>query len=427
VGDLRPRGQRITRDGVDLLIGPEVVGAPALQPGTRVAIYVPSVDAHAELQWPSLPLLRAPRVEGAENDGAGQPSGGARLDPEPQAAAGSEAPGLDVGNEGLRKVAELAALAAQAADRAREATAAAAANGTLDQKHDATATVASTPGDTTNVLPPPTSPIAPGSAEPLPPAAPLPAPARPARSGTAVLTPATVPAPALSNASAKILAPPPAHPTHIVVAAASNSTQGRFPAFLLGCLMAGGIAAVAYVWREQQLALQPAKTASVEAQASRTGGFAASRLAAILDVPARSPLGSTADGVDLAEALRRADASLSGGGATASRREARFWLRKALALGLGDERILWAMTQLGTLYAKPDDEAPDYEAARTLWELAAAKGDPVASCFLASLHEHGLGFPRDPARALELYERARDRGGCRGLDEAIARLRKAVP
>ncbi len=61
VGDLTPLSSRITRDGVDLVIGPEVVEAPGLMPGTPVAISVASVGARAELRWPSLPVSRAPR------------------------------------------------------------------------------------------------------------------------------------------------------------------------------------------------------------------------------------------------------------------------------------------------------------------------------------------------------------------------------
>ena len=125
---------------------------------------------------------------------------------------------------------------------------------------------------------------------------------------------------------------------------------------------------------------------------------------------------------------RRADQSLSGNNnAGPDRREAKFWLRKALSAGLADERLLWAMTQLGTLYASPAGGVADFDSARILWELAAANGDPVALCFLASLQEGGFGTPKNPAEALSLYRQAKARGGCRGIDDALARLTKVAP
>ena len=149
-------------------------------------------------------------------------------------------------------------------------------------------------------------------------------------------------------------------------------------------------------------------------------------LGEILAVPPTSARGVDARSVDLGEALKRADLSLhsDNGG---DKEEAQYWLRRALALGLGDQRLVWAMTQLGTMYASPATGAPDYGAARSLWELAAAQSDPVAMCFLASLHEHGLGGARDPAQALYLYRRAKAKGGCRNVDQSIARLAKAAP
>lgn len=149
-------------------------------------------------------------------------------------------------------------------------------------------------------------------------------------------------------------------------------------------------------------------------------------LSAIVAVPEISTRGEQATMVDIAGALSKADASLSGT-SESDKEEAKYWLRRALALGLGEQRLVWALTQLGTLYAAPATGAPDYTSARTLWELAAAQGDPIALCFLASLHEHGLGVAKDEVRALVLYRNAKTHGGCRNVDQMIARLTKGAP
>ncbi|MCB1521682.1 MAG: sel1 repeat family protein [Hyphomicrobiaceae bacterium] len=149
------------------------------------------------------------------------------------------------------------------------------------------------------------------------------------------------------------------------------------------------------------------------------------KLSSIFEVDTTSTKGRSAQGLTLADVLKNADDSLyapNGG----DKDEAKFWLRQSLALGLGNPRMVWAMTQLGSLYANPAQGQPDYAAARLLWELAGARGDPIALCFLASLHEHGLGIDADRARALELYRRAKANGGCREVGPAIARLSKGT-
>ncbi len=52
----------------------------------------------------------------------------------------------------------------------------------------------------------------------------------------------------------------------------------------------------------------------------------------------------------------------------------------------------------------------DYVEAARIWRELAAAGDTAAMVALAGLCEQGLGVPRDPARARELYERAAARG-----------------
>lgn len=146
------------------------------------------------------------------------------------------------------------------------------------------------------------------------------------------------------------------------------------------------------------------------------------RLGTILDIPPTSPSGRISANVSLEQALKIADTELAEDAAATNRDEAKYWLRFAIARGLDDRRLPWALTQLGTLYANPNGGAPDYTAARELWRIAAEKGDSVALCFLASLAEHGLSVEKNPQQALHLYRSAKALGGCPGINAAIARL-----
>lgn len=195
--------------------------------------------------------------------------------------------------------------------------------------------------------------------------------------------------------------------------------QSSWRLFGLGFVAATALALIATV------ALRATSPPSVvfEAQSARvtTPQSTLATLSAILTVPDVSPHGVNAAPADLATSLKNADQEIAA--PQSDKQEAKYWLRRSLAVGLGERRLVWAMTKLGTLYATPTDGGvPDYEAARTLWELAGAQGDPVALCFLASLHEHGLGVAKDEARALTLYRSAKSNGGCRDLDQTIARL-----
>ena len=132
----------------------------------------------------------------------------------------------------------------------------------------------------------------------------------------------------------------------------------------------------------------------------------------------------SAPDADAARLLEQADARLHGPNAARDKAEAAGLLRRYLASTLGDERTLWALTQLGSVYAEPPaGSQPDYANARRLWELSGALGDPVAMCFVAALHEHGLGVRTDKAVALGWYRQSKHAGGCRDVDAAIERLK----
>ncbi len=60
-GELTPVSTRVGAKGVELLIGPEVVDAPRLLPGTPVVISVPGASVRDELRWPSLSLSKSRR------------------------------------------------------------------------------------------------------------------------------------------------------------------------------------------------------------------------------------------------------------------------------------------------------------------------------------------------------------------------------
>lgn len=429
VGELKPSAQRITNDGVDLVIGSDVVEAAALLPGTPVTISVPAVGARAELRWPSLPVAKPARRPAVVVSGEQRAAElAARAAAERAAAARAE-----LEREEAERAARIRAEAeAQAEELARKAKAGAGLSSlSLSPEMPAKARAAADAGasEALATLKPAAESRPPATASTGMPVPPKPAQPKPV---------ATVPVVAIKPASPAAQAAPAPRPLVPVPsadrsppAAASRTWGPSVAAFLLGGILVGAAALLHPFLASRTSApalVVPARTIATLPPADRTGSFAAPRLAEILTVPDTSPLGRPAGGITLEEALRRADQGLYGAdGTSPDRREAKYWLRKALSIGLGDDRLLWAMTQLGTLYATPDGEAPDYTSARVLWELAAAKGDPVALCFLASVFESGLGVARDTRQALGLYEQAKANGGCKGGDDSIARLKKAIP
>ena len=137
-----------------------------------------------------------------------------------------------------------------------------------------------------------------------------------------------------------------------------------------------------------------------------------------------SPRRKSAANVDVATALSLADHSLRGQRTEAETEEAEFWLKRALSTSFAGQDIGWALTQLGTIYATAGTPHHSYVKAHTIWELAAAQGDPVAHCFLGALYEHGLGVTADRVAARDHYVTADALGACRSAKEAAARLSK---
>lgn len=436
-GELKPSAQRITHDGVDLVIGSDVVEAAALLPGTPVTISVPAVGAKAELRWPSLPVAKPARRTAVVVSGEQRAAElAARAAAERSAAARAELE-REAAERAAKSKAETAAQAGSAMERrnaedldpkSKHENGLSSLSLSPEMPAKARTSPGAGTGEALSTLKPPGGEVkqiaASAGGMPVPP---KPAPPKPLAAAPGLAKPAPAAAGAAPTARPLIPAPYPDRSPP----AASRSWGMIIAAFLLGGLLvgAGTLLLTSLASRTSPpAAVNPVRNVAEAPPSNRTSAFAAPRLAEILAVPDISPLGQSANTVTLEQALRRADQGLYGAdGSSPDRREAKFWLRKALSIGLGDDRLLWAMTQLGTLYAAPDDGAPDYAAARILWELAAAKGDPVALCFLASTFESGLGIAKDTRRALELYEQARSNGGCKGVTDAIARLRKAIP
>ena len=56
LGEHKPIAARLTPDGLVMKIGPDIVDAAELQPGTPVVFAVTSAGISAELGWPDLPV-----------------------------------------------------------------------------------------------------------------------------------------------------------------------------------------------------------------------------------------------------------------------------------------------------------------------------------------------------------------------------------
>lgn len=470
-GDLHPLDTRQTPEGIELRVGPDVVDAPMLEPGTPVTISVPNSKLTAELIWPDLPLsskaASAPVV----------------MSPSQMAAELAANERAKVEAAQAEKAALAAAEAAKVAEAARAAKAADAARAEAERMKRPAAGPATAPPALDDT--PQQDRIAAAARQleaalALEPDEGKPGAARPASLANALeqaATPAKVaeptPARGFASAASPVAAPPrsvnatlsslkpaadrPEAPSAllperdislptIVLKRVSEATPGsaatgvagtklrretidgqvsppQQPSRLMPFLAGAGVAGIALAAFLAVTALRPSGVTVINQGAS----LDATHRAAIADaftVGTQSPRGEVATDVDLPTALRLADYNLHGVDRPIDRAEAEFWLKKAMSLTASHSQIRWAMTQLGTLSAEPVTGSPDYEKARLLWEISAANGDPVAMCFLGTLMEHGLGLAADRAKALDYFKRARGSGGCPNSDEAIARLSK---
>ncbi|MEQ1696235.1 MAG: tetratricopeptide repeat protein [Hyphomicrobiaceae bacterium] len=480
-GNLSPLDTRQTPEGIELRIGPDVVDAPLLEPGTPVTISVPDSKLSAELIWPDLPLsstvtpaavVMSPSQMAAElaatDRAKTEAANAAKVAKEAELAAAARAENERAEAASAEKArveserieaARIETARAEAERLAKLAAASALPDNTTQQQRMAAAArqleaaLALEPDEPTTVgtlakaldAMPASSKTASEALSNL--AATASGTDRPRQANTATLSSLSKPAtdrptdrldatatalPERDHSLPTIIlkrADAPGNPPSTIETTKlrRETIDGRLatqssPSRLLPFLAGAGAAGLALAALLAVSSFRPGPAAPISG-----AQMAASQkpvLADAFSVGTQSPRGEIAVDVDLPTALRLADYNLHGVDRPIDRAEAEFWLKKAMSLTASHSQIRWAMTQLGTLSAEPVTGSPDYEKARLLWEISAANGDPVAMCFLGTLLENGLGLGADRARALEQFKRARSAGGCPNSDEAIARLSK---
>jgi hypothetical protein len=399
-GPRRPQSVIALNGAFDLVLGPDVLDSPMLLPGTPVVISVSDTSIVKEMVWPSIPTRK-------------------RRARRPVIVTDELREAERTAHEAKRR--DAAATLAAATSRAAEHDAQFAAGGSSRWSRPSAARSGTTnprlvvnnpsgsdpfslaDGDRANGL----------SGFSLPPAGPTAGPSR--------LVPKdgrSAPVPALAGSTAVATVAP-------VVAAKSGF--GRQVAAFLGGMAAAAVLVFGMV-QYKMLHWQPTAGSPAALVMAPDTALAAARntgsLRAVLATGGVSPRGKVAATVDGPQALALSDKFLHGAeDAPRDQGEASFWLRHALSQALDQDGMRWALTQLGSIFASPEGFEPDFAKARMLWEVAGGLGDPVALCFNAALYEHGLGVPRHKDLARVLYERARSNGGCRGVDDAIARTR----
>ena len=443
--DLVAKSTRVGKQGVELLIGSEIVQTPALKPGTAVVVSIPSLNIRSELVWPELPVAAAndeaepeTMAEASVSEQDDETSGASET-PELTETSSAQATAEQVQdeaadpatetNEAMNEVALAKALADGEAhlpaDKVRP-------SGDDVTRSSALVATSNANGSKQSEQAPPEERRKPQGPRPLTPEEVALLKLRPKKPRYGDDIDAEVD----DLMPARRELPLPASAVELETRRGNWFTRGLLP-FALGVTMTSAVAAALLAFANPEirnLVLPPPEPPATEAAALQMTTDL-EKLDGILSIDSSGQSAEQArERVDLAEALRRADAALFPETGQANREEARYWLRKALALGMGDRGVTWALTQLGTIYAAEGSgrtganpsQLPDFASARLLWQLAAARGSTEALCFLARLDAQGLGGPRDADRALLLLKRARRRGGCRDLDAMLARLgRKA--
>ena len=468
-GDLSPLDTRQTPEGIEMRIGPDVVDAPLLEPGTPVTISVPDSHLSAELIWPDLPLssslTSAPVVMSPSQMAAelaatdrtkAEAASAAKAAKEAELAATARAE-IARAEAALAEKARVDAVRLEADRTAKTPAAPPVANTATQQQRMAAAAreleaalalepMDSKPGSLAKALDsmPAANKVANDALANL---ATANSGGDRARNSTGNATLSSLskptadrPEPVSTLFPERDISLPtiilkrtdaPGNPPSTIESTqlrretidgrlAPQGNSSRLMPFLAGAGAAGIALAALFVVTSLRSGSGPIPpTNGVQMAATQKA-----TLADAFTVGTQSPRGEIAVDVDLPTALRLADYNLHGVDRPIDRAEAEFWLKKAMSLTASHSQIRWAMTQLGTLSAEPVTGSPDYEKARLLWEISAANGDPVAMCFLGTLLEHGLGLAADRAKALDHFKRARGAGGCPNSDEAIARLSK---
>ncbi|MGI9478480.1 MAG: hypothetical protein ACR2PI_17390 [Hyphomicrobiaceae bacterium] len=394
-----PLAADLTPDGLVLKIGPDVVDAPQLQPGTPVAFAVPAANVSAEISWPDLPVtipdslpvpvmdpseLRVHKIENKrlEAEAAARAEADkAMVDAIAASLASDPTLEEDVADQAPSPVINLADLSAALRP---------AATGARPRR---TETAPREPSNF-NLATAPAAPVlnlavdAPhGTAQPdHPTAAGEPSPRMPPPSASRAIVPIA----------------------RVADAPHDNVVRRDWLSIVLSVIAVPAILFALWPMLSGTAARQPSAPAGLNKVASSDW---VARVFAVGDV---SPAGTSAADLSANDALQRAEAAIFDKAGKSSIAERRYWLRKSISLMLAKPDTSWAMTQLGTLHtagAVPRRQA-EYGSAKTLWEIASASGDTVATCFLAHLYELGLGVDVSPEKARQWHTRASERGGC---------------
>jgi hypothetical protein len=410
-GDRKPNGSHLSHDGIELLIGPDVVEARLLAPGTAIILSVPAANVETRLRWPDIPqrtnrspikLLPPPTPQPSRTDAAHTE--------DPTQTATGFAP--DQPNPETTPPIDVSADQAEPVHTANDTFGPDLANDLFgDSQQDEAAT-----------------------AEQY---CPEPHANDPAtfQSEFARQDDGTRPNDGRSDDGA--------------AASQGFETNGYlrdrpYPVrmrpryvprpnlvrpFLMGVSLAGLVGLAAWMGFQREITLYVQSVA--QSRLAEVGSIApvapsaAATLTKIIDAREGSPIGQRVAGVGVTQALARANASLRQ--EPPDYTKARFWLRKAIGKSLGSKEMTWALTQLGTLHAVDGASPTEYARARMLWELAAAQGDAMATCLLGALNQKGLGGPADAERAKTLYAQAQKLGGCKQAENPAQQPLPAPP
>ncbi len=417
-GDLEPIDARITANGVELRIGPEIVDRSGLAPGTPVVFTLPGADIRAEISWPDLPLtvadkLPAPIINPTTlrvrklRDALRQESKLAEAEKKPLVILTR-----DYGKEADAGAGDNDDDAVETGTDTGQAKGAARAGADpvdKDKRHE---------GDGGDREQSTRSPLSPATKQ---------ASVEKVVNSEVVTKEVVTKEPVLASDDK------PDQRTPQRFSAAGRSWRGNMPAVMRPAVMSarddetgdawgrgyksanivlGAIASVLLV-----LAVWPSLPAGfawLVTGEPREGRALHDPFAEILNVGDRSPAGVDASGMSVGELLDKAQLAGLGEAGKVDQKERKFWLRKAISVLLADPQTRWALTRLGALqtHAATNGGLPDYQSAKTLWELSSVGRDQVATCFIGQLYEHGLGVAKDPERARNWYQRAEALGGC---------------
>ena len=382
----RATAVRSVPGGVELLVGPDVTEHQALQPGCSVEIEIPEAGVWSEFEWPEVTTRARPKRakivvnRPPDAEAVDEPGRVGRTAVERDQPAGSDVP--------------------RAGDTppapSRPATSPAEARMTGSVQKEATAMVTQQRADKV--------------------------------AGPDVESVGRDPHPEHGqSADDYVVFYPHARGGKIGPGGAGNAPQRKAASLLPTSRLGAAAMAVAGVLAVQGLLwLGSGGTLSSQASPSAASGTAGADGSNydLFSVGPVSPRGVQARDMNATKALENAQAALLTPGGTRDAEEASYWLRRFITSGGSDERTRRVLTQLGTTFADGASRQPEFGKARQVWELASSFGDPVAMCFLGTLHENGLGVTPDRKVALQWYERAKLTGGCPAVDEAIARVKK---